>query len=239
MGMAVDEKVDAGDRGQQIRRPVAGGFIVNAQVAEADDEVAVLCLKEVNLGLGDGEHVLPGGKGHTLNHGGVRLRGGFGGVQTEHADLRTVRRGEHGVVAEGQGAVVPDVGGNDFELGILHNFGQAGVAVVKLVVAQRTDVISGQIHEVHRGSAFRHAYVGGSLGEVAVFHKEHIGALGFVFGLQGRDLGITVDITVHIVGMQDDNLSGKFVGCNGSRWPVIRQGGAAQGECQRNDEQKR
>ena len=92
--VAVDEHVDAIHLLQQVDGAVAGGLGIDAQVAQADDVLAALCLQCVHLILRAVEHLLAGQEGHALDLGGVGLGGGLRGVQAEHADLGAVGRGE-------------------------------------------------------------------------------------------------------------------------------------------------
>ena len=70
VGVAVDEDVDARHLFQQVDGAVAGGLDVDAQVAQADDEVTAGGLQGVHLGLGAGKQVLAGQEGDPLDLGG-------------------------------------------------------------------------------------------------------------------------------------------------------------------------
>ena len=218
--MAIDEQVDAGHILQQIDGAVLGhsGLIIDAQVAQAHNDVAALGFQSVHLSLCDLIHVLSTCEAHALNLGGMGFGSGLGGAQTEHADLGAVGGGEHGVVTERQFAVLGDVGGQDGELGFLCQSGQVVITVVKLMVAGCHSVVAGSIHQFHSGLSLRDADTGLALNEVTGIQKEHIGTLGFQLLLHSGDGGITVDRAMHIVGVQDHDAAGQVffrLGCKG------------------------
>ena len=203
--MAVDEQVDAGDLLQQVDGAVARGLIVDAQMAQADDVVALVGLQGLHLLLGAVEHLLGGQEGHALDLGGVGLGGGLGGVQAEHADLHAVLGGKGHVVLEGHLAIVEHVGGHDGILGALRQLLQVLVAVVELMVAQRGHVIAHQVHQLHGGGALADADGGVALDVVARVHQQDVSALLLVALLQSRHLGVPGNAAVHVVGVEDDD----------------------------------
>ncbi len=116
--MAVDEHVDAVHLLQQVDGAVAGGLGIDAQVGQADDVLAALCLQSVHLILRALEHLMAGLEGHALDLGGVGLGCSLRGVQAENADLGAVGGGEDHVVLKGHLTVVQDIGSHNGEVGL-------------------------------------------------------------------------------------------------------------------------
>ena len=116
MGVAVDEEVDAVHFLQKVHGAVAGGLIVDAQVAQAHDDITALGLQLIHLLLGAGKQLIVRQEGNALDLGGVGLGGRLRGVQAENADLGAVRRGEGHVVIERGLAAVEHVGRHDGEI---------------------------------------------------------------------------------------------------------------------------
>ena len=223
--MAVDEHVDAGDVLQQVDGAVAGGLCVNAQVAQADDVVAAGGGELVHLLLGAGEEFVLGQEGDALQLSGVGLGGSFGGGQTKDAhghvpQLEGVVGLVHGQLALGG----EGVGSQDGELGLFHQGLQVGIAKVKLVVAGGGHVVASHVHQLHSGGAFGHVHAGGALAEVTGVHQEHLGASGLIGVLQSSYGSVVVDGAVHVVGVQDDDVTRQVI------VPVCGPGGNGQGE---------
>ena len=225
VGVTVDEHVDAVHVLQQVDGAVAHGLGINAQVTQTYDDVAALGGQSVHLGLGAVEHLLAGQEGNTLDLGGVGLGGGFGGVQTEEADLGAVGCGEDDVVAEGKLAVVLDVGSQDGEVGLGGQIHQVGEAIVKLVVAGGGHVVTGQVHELHSRCALGDAHGGVTLDKVAGVCQQHIRACVLVGLLQGGHRCVAADAAVDIVGVQDDDGT-----CHVLVFGLNSAGGNGQGE---------
>ena len=78
----------------------------------------------------------------------MRLGRRFRRLQAEHADLRAVGRGEGHMILKGDRAIVEGIGGEDGELSFLGKLDQIFIPVVKLVVAERRRVVTGQIHQL-------------------------------------------------------------------------------------------
>ncbi|CAN4029425.1 Catabolite control protein, partial [Dysosmobacter welbionis] len=195
--VAVDEHVDALHLLQQVDGAVAGGLGIDAQVAQADDVLAALCLQCVHLILRAVEHLIAGQEGHALDLGGVGLGCGLRGVQAEHADLGAVGRGEDHVVLKGHLAVVQDIGVHDGEVGVRLQILEVLVAVVELMVAHAGHVVAGQVHQLHGGGALRRADGGIALDEVTGVHQQDVGAAGLVGVLQRGHFGIAADGAMH------------------------------------------
>ena len=210
--MTVDEHIDTGDLLQQVDGAVGGGgsLLVDAQVAQADDVVALSGGQGIHLLLGDLIHLLAAGKGHALDLGGIGLGSGLRGIQTEHADLGAVGGLEGDVVTKSQLPVVLDVGGQNGELGGLGVGLKDLVAIVELVVARSSHIVTHQVHQLNGSSALGDADGGIALAEVARVHQQDVGALGLIFGLQGGDLGVLRNSAMDVVGVQDDDAAVKF-----------------------------
>ena len=229
--MAVDEEVDALHGVHQVDGAVALGLVVNAQVAQAHDVVAALILQRLDLGLGDGEHVLARGEGHALDLGGVGLGGGLGGAQAEDADFLAALLAENHMGVFGL-SVDQHVGGHHGEFGVLGDFLEVGVAVVEFVVSDGGRVIARQVHQLDGGFALADADGGVALDVVARVQQQGVSALGLVFGLQGGHLGVSGDAAVDVVGVEDDD--GAF-----QALALLRgAGGDAQGEHHRESQQQ-
>ena len=242
MGVPVNEHINAGDLGQQIHGAVTGGLIVNAQMPQADNIITAFGLQRIHLLLRSGEERLTGQEGNALDLGGVGFGGGLRGIQAEHTDLDAVLRGEYRVGAEGHRVSIEDVGGHDGELRFIGQRGQIGVAVVKFVVAGGRHIIPCQIHQLHGGCPFRDADGGISLDEITGVHQQDIGARLLHGGFQGGHLGIAGDGAVHVIGMQDHDLSGHIVRNRvggGLRGRLLCRRRCGQGEYQGRRQQQR
>ena len=207
VGVRVDENVDARDLFKQVDGAVADGLVINAEVAEADDDIALVRLERVHLSLRELEHLFARGEGHALDLGGVGLGRGLGCLQAEHADLRAVRRGEGHVILKRGLAVIKGVGGEDGELCFLGEFDEIFIAVVKLVIAERGGVIAGHVHQLDGRGALGKADRRIALNVVARVKEQHVGALFRITLLQSGHLRVMVDLTMHVVGVQDNDAA--------------------------------
>ena len=142
----------------------------------------------------------------------MRLGGGFGSGETKEADLEAACGLNDIGGVEGKLAVIADVA-DHFELGVLGDRLEVCIAVVKLMVAEGCDVVTGSVHELDRGLALRIADIGLALDVVAGVHKNDVSALGLIILFQGCDLCVQAHGAVHVVGVQDDRLACEFSLC--------------------------
>ena len=203
--MTIDEQIDAGDLLQQIDGAVAGGLLIDAQVAQADDVIAVR--QSLYLLLSDGKHILAGSKAHALDLGGVGLGSSLRRIQTKHADGGTIGSGKHRILLQSSLTINSDVGSQDGELSLLSQSLQVLIAIVELVVAGDRHIVTDHVHQLNSSSALRNADGGLALNEVTSVHNQDVSALSLILGLQSSDLGITIDGAMDIVGMQDHNCA--------------------------------
>ena len=219
MGVAVDEEVDAVHFLQKVHGAVAGGLIVDAQVAQAHDNIAALGLQLIYLLLSAGKQLVVRQEGDALDLGGVGLGGRLRGVQAENADLGAVRRGEGHVVIERGLAAVEHVGRHNGEIRLAGQFLQVGIAVIELVVAGGSHIVTGQVHQFHRSGTLAGADSGITLDKVTGVHQQNVGTHVLIGLLQRRRFGIAIDGTVHVIGVQDDDgaaqVLGGFLGADG------------------------
>ena len=206
VGVTVDDEVNALDGGIEISGAIGSGLSVDAQMRKADDNVCVLERRDLIGGsLGEG---VTGRKGQTLDERRVGLGLGLGGLHAEEADLHTGLGGVGVVRIEDGGAIlIEDVRADDLELGLAHVFLELGVAVVELVVAEGDDIVAGGIHHRDRISALGDTDIGLALAVVAGVDENDLGALGLIVGLELCDVGIAIDRTMHIIGVQNDSLA--------------------------------
>ena len=206
MGVAVDDEVNALDGGIEIGGAIGSGLGVDAQMRKADDNVGVLERRDLVGGsLGEG---VTGRKGQALDERRVGLGLGLGGLHAEEADLHTGLGGVGVVrVEDGRAILIEDVRADDLELGLAHVFLELGVAVVELVVAEGNDIVAGGIHHRDRISALGDTDIGLALAVVAGVDENDLGALGLIVGLELCDVGIAIDRTMHIIGVQNDSLA--------------------------------
>ena len=226
--MAVNEHVDTGHSVQHVDGAVAGGLGVNAQVPQADDVVTASGFQGIHFGLGQLHHVLAADEGHALDLGGVGLGGGLRGLQAEDTDLLALGGGEDGVAVEGGGPVIPDVGRQNWEVGLGRDGLQIGVAVVKFVVAHGGGVIAGGVHQFDGRLALGGADGWVALNIVAGIHQQGVGPGGGIALFYGGELGVPGDAAVHVVGVQDDDVTGQVLRRGGGR--LRRADGDRQGE---------
>ena len=177
--------------------------------------------------------VISGEEGDAVKLGGVGLGGSLGGGETEDAD-DSVTKGEGGVGVKDQIAVAVGVGAEDVEVGTLQNGHEVVIAVVELVVADAGEVITGEVHELDGGGTLGDAYGGVTLDVVAGVEKQNVGAARLVVTFHGGNLGVTVDSSVHVVGVQDDDLA-----CKIFRGLLSSQCAAAEGEHQSESQENR
>ena len=206
VGVTVDDEVNALDGGIEIGRAIGSGLSVDAQMRKADDNVGILERRDLIGGsLGEG---VTGRKGQALDERGVGLGLGLGGLHAEEADLHAGLGGAGVVRVEDGGAIlIEDVRADDLELGLAHVFLELGVAVVELVVAEGDDIVAGGIHHRDRISALGDTDIGLALAVVAGIDENDLGALGLIVGLELGDVGIAIDRTMHIIGVQNDSLA--------------------------------
>ena len=205
--MAVDEHVNARDLVEQVdgADTGAGALLINAQMAQADDVVALGLGQFVHLSLGSGIQVLAGSKGNALDLGGVRLGGSLGGIQTEDADLSAALGGEDGIGIKSHRILIGDVGRQDGELSSRGQGLQVLITVVELVVAGGGSIIARHIHQLDSGSALGDADIGRALDKIAGIQQVHGSAGLLVHGLQRGDLGVVLNRAVDVVGVENDN----------------------------------
>ena len=196
-------------------------------MAKAHDDVAAGGLQRVHLILSNFEHGLTGGERHAFDLAGVGLCGGLRGFQTEHADLLAAGGGEDLVVPEGRFAVIQGVGGEDGELGGLGQLHKIIIAVVKLVVSQRSGVIAREVHQLNGCGALRGADAGIALNIVSGVQQQNIGAAVLIILLQCGHLGIARNGAVDIIGVQNHGRAGQVRGRSGN--------GGSRSVCRRRD----
>ena len=75
------------------------------------------------------------------------------------------------------------------------------------MVAEGDDIVAGGIHHRDRISALGDTDIGLALAVVAGIDENDLGALGLIVGLELGDVGIAIDRTMHIIGVQNDSLA--------------------------------
>ena len=242
VGVRVDDEVDTLDSGVQIGGAIGLGLGVHAQMGNADDDVVVLeRLDLVGGSLGEGVIRC---KGQALDEGRVRLGLGLGRLHAEEADLHAGLSRVGVVGIENRRAVsIEYVGTEDLELRLAHIVLELGKAVVKLVVAEGDDVVTGGIHHLNGIQTLGVADIDFALAVVARIDEDDLGALGLVVGLELCDVGIACDRAVHIVCVQDHGLArhrrffGHDFGLSCSCRVLDRKAGHSQAEDHRHCEQ--
>ena len=204
MGVTVDKHVNTLDFFQQVERTVALGLVVNSQMAQADDIIALLGFQGVDFLLSDVEHILTGGEGHALDLSGMGFGSGFGSGQAEDADFLSALGSQDGMGAFNL-AIQHNVGGDDGKLGVFGNLLEVGVTVIELMIADGGCVVAGQVHQFHGGFALGDADGGIALNEVAGVQKQDLRARLLVSRLQSRSLGVSGNSAVYVVGVEDDD----------------------------------
>ena len=263
VGMTVDEGVQAGGVGDEVLGVPGIGSGIVAQMAQGDDHVGLLgggvdglldrgVQSGAVLAAGDAVDVVTLG---VLEVGRGGFGEGFGGGDADDgylfaAQLKHLVGVQH-VLAGDAVLLVEEVAGDIGEAGPLDQLHAAVHAVVKLMVAQRGQVIARGVHQLDNGLALVHGAVGGALDMVAGIHQQDALALGGQLLLQSGNGGIAqrlVDVSVHIVGVKDDNLAGCGRGLggllrggdrHGRGGDVFGGGGDAQGKHHRQGKQQR
>ena len=243
MGVAVDEGIKTSGVGNDLLAGPGRGRGVHAQVAQADDHIgqalrlvngllhgavellAVLAAQDVVdvLGLGLVHEVGRGGLGKRLGRGDAH-KGNAHTTAHEHLDFR-----QHPQI----GAQVHPVAGQVREVGIPHELFGTVQAIVELMVAGGGNIVTGGVHQLNDGSALVHGAVSGALHMVTGVHQQDLFACVLIALLQGGNgrigelRGLLVDVSVHVVGVQDGDL-GFFTGPAGrrSRGPDSHGGGS-------------
>ena len=211
VGVTVQEEVNALHLLQQVAGPVGLGGGIHTQVADADDQVTAMGGEGVHLVLGAGVQLFPGQEGEALDPGGVGRGSGLRGGQAKDADA--VVGGVDDCVGRGDGlALIKDVGSQGGKLCRFQKGSQGLIAVVELVVAQGDQVVSGQIHELHRRGTLGKVHIGVALAEVTGVHQVDVGPGGLVPLLQGGHSGVAVDAAVDVVGVEDEGVSRQVIG---------------------------
>ena len=87
MGVTVDDEVQTGHLGIDVGGAVADALVVDAEVEQTDDDVGARGLDLIDELLRAGIELLGLLEGEALDQAGVDLGVGFGGLETDEADL--------------------------------------------------------------------------------------------------------------------------------------------------------
>ena len=214
MGVATYDDIDVRDIFSQGK--IVHHTLVDAQVGEADDELAALLLQGIHVlaGAGDGIEVA-GSRRDAGGHQRLEVC-----QQAEHADLEAAAFEHHVGLDHLTQEFVRElvVGADNRELGLAEAFAEGVTAVVELVVAERDGVVAHCIHQFQFHIPFEEVEIGGALGEVAGIEQQHVGVLfaGFADeGLAAEEsahigvglIGKGFYLAVGVVGMEDDQLA--------------------------------
>ena len=215
VAVAVQHHVDAGDLGQRVNGTVAVGLglIVHAQVEQADHEVRVSADFIHGL-LGRFIQLVKGGKGDHVDQAGVDLGDGFGSFHTDETDLQAAFRGDDSGGGENclSRFIQRDAGADHREFGIGQVVHQLSITEVEFMVAQCHNGVAGGVHHLDSSGTLAGTDINGALAEVTGVGQDHFSAQGFEVITQAGDIGITIDLAVYVVGMQDDGLAGIILG---------------------------
>ena len=224
VGVTVDEGIQAGNLGDDLLAgPGAGGGIVT-QMPQTNDNISIFghsingslhirSQSRAVLAAGDSVDVIAI---FILEVGGGGLGKGLGGCNAHEGHLQAAG-GLEGVGGIQNGLALDavlfpvEVAGDVGEIGSFHIGQRLLHAVVELMVAQGSNIVTGGIHQRDDGVALVHGSVGGSLNMVTGICQQDIAlAVGFLqLRLDaGNDIiaqGV-VDVGVDIVGVEDDHI---------------------------------
>ena len=148
-----------------------------------------------------------------LEVGGGGLGEGFGSGDADNGQLFLTQFkdlvGRQHVFAPDAVRFFVEVAGNVGEFGPLLNLLAAFHTVVKLVVAQSCQVISGGVHQIDDGFALVHGTVGSTLNMVTGIYQQNVFVLLLQFGFHRCDYVITqraIDIGMYIIGVQNGDV---------------------------------
>ncbi len=180
MAVTVDEEVDAGDIFHDINGTIRFALVINAQMPDADDQLAALGAKLINLCLSDGIQLFALRHCDALDLIRMRLGHSFGSNETKqtnlHAALFHNRIGmEEKLLVRG----TDDVGTKHGEIRFAQILLQIVRTPVKLMVAEGRKVIARFIHEGNSLLAVVHVHNGHTLTEVACVNEQNFRALRF------------------------------------------------------------
>ena len=195
MGVAVYDKVDAGDLFIEVDGAIAVGcrLGINAQVADADDKVSLLLLQRVNCELSAGIKIIEGREGDFGDQSRIDLGGGLGSLHAEEAELQAACGLNHlcGLINGLTGFIQIDVRTDDGELCRAQILLQLLIAEVKLMVAEGDNVISGGVHHGDGACTKGGADIDSALAEVTGVYHIDLSTGCLKLCLQRRHVGIS------------------------------------------------
>ena len=213
--MTINQEIDAGNLVIKINGAIAigGGFFIDTQMDNADDQVSFLLLQTVDSELGTGIKVIKGRKGYFLDQAGIDLRCSFRSFHAKEAKLHTAGCFDHGGrIKNGfAGFIQIDICADDFEFGRFQVLHQLCIAEVKFMVAECNQVIAGCVHHGDRACTFETADVGGALAEVSGVNHDNLSTGVFVAVLQRSHICVTAASAVDVVGVQDYGFSAEII----------------------------
>ena len=238
VAVAVYEQVNAIHVLAHVDGAVADALVIDAQVAQADNQIGAGLVQLIDLSLGDGVQLVGLGEGDAGHLGGVGLGQGLGGGQAEHAHLHAAEvKDLVGIEDSLAVGLSGHVGAQDGEVGILGQGLEVVDAEVQLMVAHSHGIITGGVHELDGALALVGAHQGLAHDGVAGRDQQHIGAGGLEVLLQLGHTGhaegsaLLVQISaVGVVGMENNNLTidiGNDIG--GCGFFLCGKGGPEQG----------
>ena len=229
--MAVDYKVNALESCPQIGRAVGLGLRINAEVSQNDDNVG-LRLELVGLRLNCLDHVVARKPGQPFDERRVCLGLALGSVHADEADLHITDGDDLAAVEHGLAVLTEDIAADGVEFCFLEVFDELCVAVVKLVVAERGDVVACRVHHPDRVQALVRADLDLALAEVACVGNYYLSALFFIVGCKRRHVCVARYRTVNVVRVQDNGLARHSGGL------LVCEYGNCQGKHHGNDQQQ-
>ena len=232
VAVAVDKGIQSGDMGNDLGAGPGAGGSIQAQVTQGDDLGSPCCLGCVDSLLHIGVQLCAiGTAGNAVDVVAVFIlevsRGGLGeGLGSGDTDngylliphLKNLVAVQH-ILSTLAVRLMVEVAGEVRERCPALEVLAAFHAVVKLVVAQGSGIITCRIHQIDDGLALVQRTVSGALGVVAGVHQQHMLILLLHGGLQssyGVVAHIPIDIGVHIVGVENYNVVGLLNGLNGN-----------------------
>ena len=206
VGVAVDDEVNALEACPQIGRAVGLGLCVNAEVSQNDDNVGI-CLYLVGLSLNGLDHIVARKPGKTLDKCRVCLGLALGSVHADEADLQIADGDDLAAVEHGLAVLAEDVAADGVKLCFLEVLCELCVAVVKLVIAERGNVVACRVHHLDCVQTLVRADLDLALAEVACVGNYDLSALFFIVGCKRRHVCVARYYTVNVVRVQNNGLA--------------------------------
>ena len=207
MGVTVDDHIDTAGFFQKVNGTVGDGFIINTKVGDADNNVCACFFKSCYLFVCAGIKFFSCKEFKTFDECRVGFGLCFGSFKSEETNFYSVFFYDGVTVIDGS-IVFKDVCTKNFEICVFEVCFKLCPSVVKLVVTENSDVITGDIHHGYSICAFMKAYVNGTLAVVAGVNENDFCTGCFVFINECSYFCVIFNFTMNVIGVKNYSFAG-------------------------------